>query len=407
MTTRKKKATTTPRSPASENTEAPTAAGDEAAGSAPDAPSAAHAAESASEAPESKELGRPGSEMNVQRSAPHAADAPARRRGAGALAVVSLIIALAAAAAAGYVWYQDRTVQSARVQALAERADTLTSRADQISGRVDAAQSSGSATSAAVTRMRERQSALEERVARLSEGPGRSLDEVALEEVRQLLLLANHRVRLAGDLDTAVAALKVADSRLEGLADPALLEVRERINEEIAALQTTPRPDIAGLALRLRGLANNVSALPLVTTRTRPDPSAAAIEDTAPPPGGRVRLILREIWHSLRNLVVVRQLAEPLPPLLPPEQEFFLRENLRLVLRGAELAALQGREDLYRAQLADARDWVARYFDGEKDVVRAALSEIDELADARLTASPSDIGGSLQAFEKALEAGAR
>jgi uncharacterized protein HemX len=371
----------------------------------PNKPAPAPAKKTAPSAPSSDSGGGP-SAGTEPAGAPAPSDGGGERRGSGgALAAVALVIALAAAGAAGFLWYQDRTVQSPRLSELAQKTDGLAARAEQAAKQAQSANADAASNSSMLTQMRERQSALEEQVRRFSQEQGRSRDEVALEEVRQLLLQANHRVRLAGDIDTAVAALKVADSRLEAMADPDLLEVRSRVNEEIAALQATPRPDITGLVLRLRGLANNVDALPLVTTTTVPEADAAQAEAAPPPDAGRARLILREIWHSLRKLVSFRRLSEPLPPLLPPEQEFFLRENLRLALRGAELAALQGREEVYRAQLDDASAWVRRYFDTDKEVVQMELNELGSLRESPLSASLPDIGASLQALEKITQSG--
>jgi len=415
MTTSKKKAKAAPAADGGDSPAEPkTAPAQSAPSAAPQrskpapAPTKKTAAPAASSGPSGGETPPADAEPDDAPAAGVAAPSAGgnERSGAGgALAAVALVIALAAAGAAGFLWYQDRTVQSPRLSELAEKFDGLAARAEQAAKQAQSANADAASNSSALTQMRQRQSAFEEQVKRLSQEQGRSRDEVALEEVRQLLLQANHRVRLAGDVDTAVAALKVADSRLEAMADPELLEVRSRVNEEIAALQATPRPDITGLVLRLRGLANNVDALPLVTTTSVPESEATAADAAPPPDAGRVRLILREIWHSLRKLVSFRRLSEPLPPLLPPEQEFFLRENLRLALRGAELAALQGREEVYRAQLDDASTWVRRYFDTDKEVVQMALSELGALREAALSASLPDIGASLQALEKISQSG--
>ena len=52
-------------------------------------------------------------------------------------------------------------------------------------------------------------------------------------------------------------------------------------------------------------------------------------------------------------------------PLLPPNQEFFLRENLKLSLLSARLALLSRDEVSFRQELKNTQLWTARYFDGK------------------------------------------
>ncbi|MDZ7810454.1 MAG: uroporphyrinogen-III C-methyltransferase [Arhodomonas sp.] len=59
-------------------------------------------------------------------------------------------------------------------------------------------------------------------------------------------------------------------------------------------------------------------------------------------------------------------------PLRPIEERYFLRENLRLRLEGARLAALQGDTSTYRDGLERAREWLQRYYDGDDPAVAEA-----------------------------------
>ena len=63
-------------------------------------------------------------------------------------------------------------------------------------------------------------------------------------------------------------------------------------------------------------------------------------------------------------------------PLLPPEQRYFLRENLRLMLYGAQNALLQGSVTTYQQNVKSAARWVREYFDTTTQVVSATLAEI-------------------------------
>src|SRR5258706_4113730 len=55
-------------------------------------------------------------------------------------------------------------------------------------------------------------------------------------------------------------------------------------------------------------------------------------------------LFRSEVWKEIRQLVVVRKVEAPEPPLLPPQQAWFLRENLKLRLLNARLVPREQRE---------------------------------------------------------------
>ncbi|NIR97783.1 MAG: enzyme of heme biosynthesis, partial [Gammaproteobacteria bacterium] len=57
---------------------------------------------------------------------------------------------------------------------------------------------------------------------------GRGRREWAIAEIEYYLRIANQRLQLLRDVDTATTALKLADQRLRALGDPALYEVRQR-----------------------------------------------------------------------------------------------------------------------------------------------------------------------------------
>ena len=103
------------------------------------------------------------------------------------------------------------------------------------------------------------------------------------------------------------------------------------------------------------------------------------------------------MWHELRGLVVVRRVDKPEPPLLPPSQAYFLRENLRLRLLNARLTLLARDEAGFREDLRAARDWIGRYFDPDSKHTAEALAQLEKLAAASLSFEMPSITESLEA----------
>ena len=77
-----------------------------------------------------------------------------------------------------------------------------------------------------------------------------------------MLEFAERRLRLAGDADSAVVALQLADDKLRALYAPALATVRAQIATDIAALEAMPTVDTVGTLSALSVLAHSVYNLP-------------------------------------------------------------------------------------------------------------------------------------------------
>jgi uncharacterized protein HemX len=108
----------------------------------------------------------------------------------------------------------------------------------------------------------------------------------------------------------------------------------------------------------------------------------------------------RDLWSDLLGLVRVRRDGEVKAPLLPPEQQYFLRENLRLSLFGAQQAILQGNATIYRQTLQTARRWVKEHFDTQAPGVAAAIGELDKLLAVKLIGELPDLSASLEALRR-------
>jgi len=107
--------------------------------------------------------------------------------------------------------------------------------------------------------------------------------------------------------------------------------------------------------------------------------------------------------------VVVRKVETPEPPLLPPAQAYFVRENLKLRLLNARLAVLTRDEAGYREDLRVSQAWIRRYFDTRSKSAQGVLAQLRQLASAAITFEPPSITESLEAvrgFKSRRERGA-
>jgi uncharacterized protein HemX len=108
---------------------------------------------------------------------------------------------------------------------------------------------------------------------------------------------------------------------------------------------------------------------------------------------------LREVWKDLRNLVSIRVTTDVRRPLLLAEQKYFLRENLRLMLYGAQVALLHGDFTTVDSNTKTARQWLTDYFDASTPAVQSAAKELDAVLKARTVELP-DVSMSLKTLRE-------
>lgn len=223
-----------------------------------------------------------------------------------------------------------------------------------------------------------------------------SRDETALAEVEQMLLIAGQQLQLSANVKAALIAMQSADARLQRMDRPAFNGLRKAIGQDMDKLRALPSVDITGINLQLDNLIGTVDELPLayqqrVARKEEVAQAAVPKNETA------WQKLLREIWQDVKQLVRIEDTGKAEIPLLPPNQEFFLRENLKLRLLSARLALLSRDEDGFRQELKTAQLWISRYFDGKSGDVTRMLAGLKKMAASPVSIELPDVSPSLQA----------
>ncbi|HLT90981.1 MAG TPA: uroporphyrinogen-III C-methyltransferase [Woeseiaceae bacterium] len=349
---------------------------------------------------------------------PAAAPAPKARRGVtGLLAGLALLVALAALAGVGWLTWRgpgdDEALAALRRATETALEDTnrtlgeLRESADGLGRRIAELETGARDRGRQLDGLRDELDALAERLESLPPRVASLEDAVSalggisagsrrawlLAEAEHYMQIANAELTLAGDPEQALLALRFADERIRSLDDPSLAGVRQALIDEIRALEAMETPDLAGVTMTLASLAESAATLPLAEdVAARGDRRRAQVPEAS---GGLERAIA-SVKSAFRDVVSVRRADENVAPLLSPEAEYFLRENLALKLQIARLAVLRGEQAALDRALLDAADWLRRYFDPEARAVRSALATIAGIREADWSVSPPDISGSLR-----------
>jgi uroporphyrin-3 C-methyltransferase len=220
-----------------------------------------------------------------------------------------------------------------------------------------------------------------------------SRDEWALTEIEQVLQLASQQIQLARSVPSALAALQLADSKLQRLDRPQFVPLRRALARDMDRLKAVPYVDVSGISLRLDQSLATVDTLPLaLEERLPPQPAPAPPADEA-----GWRRFLRAVWQDVRQLIRIEYLDRPEAPLLAPQQQFFLRENLKLRLLSARFALLLHDQQNFRADLSAADAWLRKYFDTHAPAVSTLQTLLKQLQLTDIASEIPDVVRSLEA----------
>ncbi|MBU2641002.1 MAG: uroporphyrinogen-III C-methyltransferase [Thiobacillus sp.] len=312
-----------------------------------------------------------------------------------AIPLVALLIATLALAAAAWSWSDSRErirdlktelgrrladsgKDVSETRLLARNADDAMRQVSEKVARIDAQ----------MVTSQQQQQALESLYKDLAQGR----DQWTLAEIEQVLLTAAQQLQLAGNVKAAIIALEGADTRLQRLDKPQFTALRRAIAADLATLRAVPSLDEVGASARIEVLVTRIAGWPLA--------SAQASEAAAAPRTQKTGMSLgQEVWTELTRIVQIRRVDRNEAVLLPPDQAYFLRENLRLRLLSARLALLSQDQAAFGTDLLAAADMLTRYFNTRDEGVAAALKEIKRLSQLQIAIKLPGIDASLAALE--------
>lgn len=332
------------------------------------------------------------------------AAAPARAGWAGGALLWVVVVVAIGAGAWGLIDAHRATVALQR--AMAERltaadAGTAQARAAEadLANRVRTAEAAIASLDTRVGAFQAQQASLDALYRDLA--PSR--DELALTEIEQILVLASQQLSLAGNVQAALTALQVADSKLAHLDRPQFAVLRRALEEDIDTLKAVPYVDVTGIAIKLDQVNAAIDTLPLARDE-RVTPAPAPVASAAEPAWRR---LLSTLWAQVHDIVRIEVTTQPTAPLVTPSQAFFLRENLRLRLLSARIGLLSRDERSYKSDLRDAVAWLNEYFDVTSRPVQSVLATLVQQEQITMPHAMPTLARSLDAVRALKAAGER
>jgi uroporphyrin-III C-methyltransferase len=295
-------------------------------------------------------------------------------------AVVALLLSLSATAGVvgHYFWQEKLAAQRTEAIKLSQQQSlqAITNKSEQETQRAlaDLKQNVRASMSDLAEAQKQQADFLEQQLASIS--LVQSKDWYA-QEAAYLIRVAVRSLWLEQDARTAIALLKDADAKLNDLKKPEYLPVRQAIRADIATLSAIPLPQTDEVLLSLMTLNRQVMDLPLAyVDREMPTQESRELsEDVADWKDN-----LKKSWDQfVDDYFTLRPINAEVKPLLTPQYQQHLRQNLSLKLQQTQWAVTQQNEVLYRENLVDIAQWLKEYFDETAQININFATEIETL----------------------------
>lgn len=228
----------------------------------------------------------------------------------------------------------------------------------------------------------------------LADVSGRRPSDWLLAEADYLVRMAGRKLWLEKDVKTAILMLQSADSRLQDLADPSLLPVRELLAADIQSLSQINDISLSSVALSVSGLVQQVNGLALALPEI-PDivKNEAQVTDSV----SDWRANLDQLWRFFKeNLISYQPRNQPIRPLLTSQQQWLAKEQLKLALLQAQSAVLAEQPQLFTQAMQQAKDLLNDHFDLANSNVDQFSQSVENLVDVNVIRQyPSELRSAL------------
>lgn len=205
------------------------------------------------------------------------------------------------------------------------------------------------------------------------------------------------------DIKAAVWMLTQADELLIDIEDEQVVALREAISRDIANLNNISIVDIRGMGMTLDRAYDNVDTL-VLEGFTDPKTRAAAFEKSnevsADVADWKTNLLNSANQFASRFVEVRRRDAEAATEFLTPEQDVYLRENIKTRILLAKSDLSHGDKEAMQANLADAVRLIKAYYDPKSTITTSTLDMLTGIEKSEITIQTPEVLQSSAAFSQ-------
>lgn len=300
------------------------------------------------------------------------------------LAIFAFIFSIAASAFVGFFWWQSQLwlknqeqVEQLKQQAIVNTQQMLNQLQTKLTQLEVMSEKKLNQTEADTKQINDSLSTLAVRIKEL----GKSQPNYWLAaEAGYLINLAERRLLIEQDANTAIQLLLDANQRLTAMQDPSVFHIREALSEDVASLYSIKQPDSDSVYLALSGLIEETKSIKFAQVYI-PEPNKTANKElqVSSEVNDWSDNLLISVRRFFGNFITITHREAKVQPQLPADQKWFVRANITTQLLMAQNATVDKNQALYNDALAKTEDWVSQYFDATDARVMAMVVTLSEL----------------------------
>ncbi|HLR14128.1 MAG TPA: uroporphyrinogen-III C-methyltransferase [Burkholderiaceae bacterium] len=277
----------------------------------------------------------------------------------------------------------------------------------------------------------------------------RGNDLVLLNDIENLVTIAQQQLRLSGNVANAIMSLETAQAQLARASRPTMASLQQTINGDLDRLRTAQVVDVAAISVQLDELADLVARAPLLVpddampriksglasdnaddtpSAADQDPDAAEAPSSEAPDASADEFsanpddknwwqrVLDQVgsWagnaaSTLRTdidrFVSVRRVDDSTALFISPDQASRFRDHLRLRIMTAQMALATGRENVWETETQALQQAIEGRFDETSSHSRKAVKLARDLADTSIIVKLPTVDNSIKALESLRQSG--
>lgn len=282
-------------------------------------------------------------------------------------AIIALFISVIAVAGVGGIHYLHELANKKQAEALTQQLTSLSNASEQRISQLIAEQKmviDTQVNNALVEITNTSDTRIKQLEAQISALKQNQPSDWLIHEAEYLIRIASRSIVLNKNPKAAIDALKEADLRVKELDEFQYFNIRKLIREDIETLKAMPLLDTNETVISLLALNKQIQSLTLAWVDKKEIPVEVSeltnnIADW--------KENLKITWDNfVDDYFTLRPINANIKPLLSPEYQQNLKENLSLKIQLAIWATTEENQEVYLQSISDIEEWIQKYFDMEK-----------------------------------------
>jgi len=222
-----------------------------------------------------------------------------------------------------------------------------------------------------------------------------------LQEADFLLRQADAQLELGNDSEAAINLMQMADAALVASGQTGVAPVREALAGDMAELRSAEPLDQEGLYLRLNRLGESLTEVDLLQSMRE---YFLGQREQNSEPG---QLDGEDSWlgsglNFLSEVFVWREWDEQPQAMLASGQQSVVKQNLRLLVKQAQIAVLDPDGQLYRQSLGEIEALLGRYAVTDSTQGQGIMAELESLRGIEVDQPQPSLRATLNAMQQLL-----